>query len=87
MYVHNAYKVTKDNIGKEKDQKPYTLAGSKHRRSADREVFNNMSLPPGVKFGHRDEVGPRGELCPLGDMFTQSFTYLFSPRGEENSTI
>jgi hypothetical protein len=35
-------------------------------------VFNNMVLPPGVKFA------PRGELCPLGGMFTPSF----APRGE-----
>jgi hypothetical protein len=37
-----------------------------------RPLFNNMGLPPGVKFA------PRGELCPIGEMFTP----LFTPRGE-----
>jgi hypothetical protein len=31
-------------------------------------VFNNMCLPSGVKFD------PRGELCPLGRVFTPSNT-------------
>jgi hypothetical protein len=37
-----------------------------------RPVFNNMSLPPGVKSA------PSCELCHLGGKFTPSFT----PRGE-----
>jgi hypothetical protein len=31
-----------------------------------------------VKFSPRDELGPQSELCPLGGLFTPSFT----PRGE-----
>jgi hypothetical protein len=39
-----------------------------------RPVFNNRSLPPGVKFAPRGELGPPGvELCALRRMFT-SFT-------------
>jgi hypothetical protein len=44
-----------------------------------------------MKFAHRDEVsplprvelGPEGELCPLGVMFTLSI----SPRDEQLNTI
>jgi hypothetical protein len=40
--------------------------------SGQRPGFNKMSLPPGMKFA------PSGELCPLEEIFTLSFT----PTGE-----
>jgi hypothetical protein len=35
---------------------------------------------PGVNFTSRGNLGPRGEICPLGGMFTP----LFTPRGEHS---
>jgi hypothetical protein len=34
----------------------------------------NTSLPLGVRFVPRSDLGPRGELWPLGRMFTPSFS-------------
>jgi hypothetical protein len=41
---------------------------------AQTPIFSNPSLLPRVKFAQRVNWASRGVLCPLGDMFTPSFT-------------
>jgi hypothetical protein len=61
--------------------RPQGLAHSSHLKNGGANrgsthlmpVFNNMVCPQGWNFPLGGNIAPRGELCPLGRIFTPSF--------------
>jgi hypothetical protein len=72
-------------VGRYSDRKGKLSRWEVHRCSL-RPVFNNMSFPQGWSLPLGVNLVPRGELCPLWEMFTPSFTLYVLFRRMEGRT-